>query len=192
MRQEFAILRSTLKSQYHAALAMLRQAIDRCPDDIWIAVGDSTPFWRVAYHTLYYTDLYLQPDERSFRPWDHHQTRIQHMDDIPGPPELEEFTELADRPPQTGNPYTKPELLAYWTTCDGMIDAAVDALDVLRADSGFSWKPRSKVELQVENIRHIQHHTAQLIARLRSEANIGVEWVGGGVRSSAGSRISDC
>jgi hypothetical protein len=26
-------LRTVLKSQYHAALAMLRQALDRCPQD---------------------------------------------------------------------------------------------------------------------------------------------------------------
>jgi len=28
-------LGSALKSQYHAALAMLRLAIERCPDDLW-------------------------------------------------------------------------------------------------------------------------------------------------------------
>src|SRR5687768_10299172 len=30
-------LRSVLKSQYHAALATLRQAIDACPDDLWVS-----------------------------------------------------------------------------------------------------------------------------------------------------------
>jgi len=32
-------VRAALKSQYHAALATLKQAIDRCPDDLWTAQG---------------------------------------------------------------------------------------------------------------------------------------------------------
>src|SRR5437667_12873733 len=67
-------LRSALKSQYHATLAMLRTAIRRCPDDLWTARSDhANPFWRIAYHTLFYTHLYLQPNNRVFRPWEHHQ-----------------------------------------------------------------------------------------------------------------------
>ena len=31
-----ATLRSVLKSQYHAALAMLRETLERCPEDVWI------------------------------------------------------------------------------------------------------------------------------------------------------------
>ena len=30
-----AAVRAALKTQYHAALAMLRQAIELCPDAIW-------------------------------------------------------------------------------------------------------------------------------------------------------------
>jgi len=37
----------------------------------------------------------------------------------------------------------------------------------------------SKLEHQFVNIRHIQHHGAQLADRLRSAANIGIRWVGG-------------
>jgi hypothetical protein len=55
-------LRSALKSQYHATLAMLRAAIRRCPDDLWTGSGGhANPFWRIAYHTLFYAHLYLQP-----------------------------------------------------------------------------------------------------------------------------------
>src|SRR5574341_580508 len=107
-------LRSALKSQYRATLAMLRTAIRRCPNDLWTARdGHANPFWRIAYHTLFYTDLYLQPNNRVFRPWEHHQRGIQHM----------------DRPLKTLRPYTKAEVLAYWTICDSMVDDAVNVLD---------------------------------------------------------------
>src|SRR5438552_8813628 len=74
-------LRSALKSQYHATLAMLRTAIRRYHDDLWTARSDNAhPFWPIAYHTLFYTNLYLQPNNRVFRPWDNQQKRIKHMD----------------------------------------------------------------------------------------------------------------
>jgi hypothetical protein len=46
------------------------------------------------------------------------------------------------------------------------------------APSGFFWLPFSKLELQLYNIRHVQHHTGQLIDRLRTVAGIGVARVG--------------
>jgi hypothetical protein len=76
-----------------------------------------------------------------------------------------------------GEPYTQVEVLEYWEFCDRMVDDAVDALDLDRADSGFSWYRMSKLEHQVVNIRHIQHHGAQLIDRVRSAAHVGIGWV---------------
>ena len=45
------------------------------------------------------------------------------------------------------------------------------------APSGFSWLRFGKTELQLYNIRHIQHHAGQLTDRLRTAAGIGVRWV---------------
>ena len=64
---------SGTKSQYHAALTMLRQAIEACPPELWTDASYVNPFWHVAYHTLFYTDFYLQPSESAFVPWEHHR-----------------------------------------------------------------------------------------------------------------------
>jgi len=69
-------------------------------------------------------------------------------------------------------------VLEYWSFCDGMIDGIVDAMDVLSPESGFWWYPIPKIEHQIVNIRHIQHHTAQLADRVRTAANVGIDWVG--------------
>ena len=156
------LLRAALKSQYHAALAMLREAIERCPGGLWSSDERKNPFWWIAYHALHYTHLYIQPSESAFRPWEHDQ---------PGLPDL-------DEPLETFRSYTKAELLAYWTFCDEMVDDTVDGLDLLDPESGFSWKKTSRAEHQIASIRHIQHHTAQLTDRLRAAANVGIDWVG--------------
>ena len=54
----------------------------------------------------------------------------------------------------------------------------VDAVDLLSPSSGFYWYKIPKLEHQLVNIRHIQHHGAQLADRLRQAADIGVDWVG--------------
>jgi hypothetical protein len=165
-------LRSVLKSQYHAALAMLRDAIDKCPDDLWSGTGHTNACWQIAYHALFFAHLYSRRTADDFRPWEHHQANVQYPDGIAGPP-IEGSTL-----PLLPEPYTKARMLAYWSLCDGMIDGAVDAIDVLSPESGFSWYPIPKIEHQIVNIRHIQHHTAQLADRVRSAANVGIDWVG--------------
>ena len=80
-------LRTILKSQYHAALAMLRETIEECPDDVWLRTDQRNSFWQIAYHTLYFTHLYMQPNKASFQPWQHHQADVQHPDGIPDPPD---------------------------------------------------------------------------------------------------------
>lgn len=164
-------LRSVLKSQYHAALAMLRETLDRCPDDVWTSTDHTNAFWQIAYHTLYFTHLYLQPNEAAFRPWEHQQP-AQHEDGIPGPPDPESTLPLIPAP------YEKSEVLEYWNICYAMVDEAVDALDLNNPTSGFSWYKVSKLEHQFISIRHVQHHTAQLADRLRAAADVGIKWVG--------------
>jgi hypothetical protein len=44
---------------------MLRGAIDACPATLWTSDRYVNPFWQVAYHTLFYTHLYLQPQKRT-------------------------------------------------------------------------------------------------------------------------------
>jgi uncharacterized damage-inducible protein DinB len=42
--------------------------------------------------------------------------------------------------------------------------------------SGFDWLPTNRMELHLYNIRHIQHHTGQLVERLRQNGVKGIRW----------------
>jgi hypothetical protein len=157
---------------------MLRGAIERCPDSMWADDSYRNPFWRIAYHALYYAHLYAQPDAESFVPWERHQTGLHDMDDVPAPPEIQELTEHPHRPPRTGKPLSQQEILRYWEVCDGLVDETIDGLDLGAEASGFSWYPIPKIEHLMVSIRHIQHHAAQLAERLRTACDVGVDWVG--------------
>jgi len=162
--------RAALKSQYHAALKTLRLAIEACPDDRWDDPSDGLAvFWRVAYHTVFYTHFYLSDDHESFTPWEHHREHAPSLDglDWDGTP-----INVACEP------YTREQILEYWRLCDGMVDGRVDAMDLDAAACGFPWYPLPKLEHQLVNLRHIQHHAAALSSRLRREAGVEVAWVG--------------
>src|SRR5262245_55571959 len=173
------LLRTVLKSQYHASLAMLRQTIEKCPDDLWYSKDQINAFWQTAYHTLFFTHLYLQPNDAAFKPWKHHQANVQYEDAIAGKRDPNSTLPLLPEP------YTREQVLEYWVFCDGMVNEADDALDLLSLESGFYWYKVSKLEHQIINIRHIQIGAAQLAARLRATLNIGLEWVGTGDKARA-------
>jgi hypothetical protein len=165
-------LRRILCSQYHAGLAMLRQAIERTPDDLWVSPAYPTRTWQLAYHTLFFTHLYLQPDEQAFRPWPKHVADVQYPDGIPGPADPESHR------PLVAEPYSRAAVLEYREHVDGMVDAMVESLDLLSEESGFHWYPVSKLEHQLINLRHLQHGAAQLADRLRAACDLGIDWVG--------------
>ena len=155
--------REAIRSQYHAALEMLKQAIVKCPESLWDDPADKNRFWHVAYHTLFYTHLYLQDSIERFKPW---------SGDRRGYASLR----AGDRD-KIGEPYTKEQVLAYLQFCWEQVTEKVGALDLDAETSGFHWLPFGKLELQLYNIRHISQHLGELMERLGARAGIDVDWV---------------
>jgi hypothetical protein len=50
----------------------------------------------------------------------------------------------------------------------------------LTAQCGFPPKTFSRAELHIYNLRHVQHHAAQLIMRLRLDSDIDIPWMRSG------------
>jgi hypothetical protein len=151
---------------------MLRDAIEKCPEDLWYNRDQVNAVWQVAYHTLFFVHLYTCRTEAEFEPWTHHQANVQHPDGMTGPPDPTSTLPLIPEP------YTKALVLEYWDFCDSRMDEALDSLDVMAAKAGISWKTMSMLEHHIGNIRHIQIGATQIGARLRATLNIGVDWVG--------------
>ena len=173
-------IREALKEQFHAGLAMLAECIEKCPDDLWTAAaakvddGDRVifrPFWRIAFHTLYFTHLYLGQGESSFQPWpDRKPGYFEEMWDSSWDIEPFEFPEEAE-------PISKTQLLSYHSYLRGLIDSTIDSLDLDTANSGFHWYQNiSKLSHELLNLRHLQGHVGQL-SELLMARGIPTEWV---------------
>lgn len=154
-------VRNALKTQYRAALATLRQAIERCPDDLWVKEGKLPTFWQIAYHALFYAHLYMMPDLDSFVPWAKHRDEHESME-VPTP--------------SGQHPYTQSELLEYCDHVASLVDATVDRLDLASPTCGFYWYRIPKLDHEILSIRHVEQHVGQLDALLRLEGLEALDW----------------
>ena len=159
-------------SQYLSALAMLEQAIERCPEDMWDDPQDQNKTWHVAYHTLFYTHLYAHTRGQDFQSWEHHREGYENMGSK---------SEPSHDPPNAGKqPYSKDEVLSFLGFCRDYLREQIPILD-MEAESGFPWIPMNKLACHAYNLRHLQHHIGQITGRLRARAGVSVDWVIGRV-----------
>jgi len=78
--------------------------------------------------------------------------------------------------------YGTDVILEYVQSCKAKASdrIAAETSESLAGPSGFDWVPLPRCELHLYNIRHIQHHAAQLSVCLRRSTGEGVEWRGTG------------
>ncbi|MEW6029337.1 MAG: hypothetical protein AB1564_13895 [Chloroflexota bacterium] len=141
-------IKPILQSQYLAALAMLKQAIVKCPPEAWDDPRDKDRFWFVAYHTLRYAHLYLKAQDKGYVRWE---------------------ARRHDRP---GLPFTKEEILQRLALVE---KDAMTQIRIMDLDEDSMPGLANKFELQLYNLRHIQQHVGELYQRL-SPYNLKLEW----------------
>ena len=162
-------LTNALASQYEAALKMLRTAIEATPNVVWDSADYENRTWRLAYHTLHCTKMYLASSLETFSVW---EGAIEGAESLGGSWEDPSTAVVVE------GVHSADELVTFLESLLAELPEAIVALP-LEAESGFDWYPFSRLELHLNNIRHIQHHTGQIIERLRSHGVTGIEWVSG-------------
>jgi hypothetical protein len=164
-------VKQILTGQFEAALAMMKQCVEACPLELWEGKIANDTFRQVAYHTLFFVDLYLTPNEEAFSLRDLHHRGGD------------------ERSPTPSAGLTKDETLDYVMLCRQKMIETLEAEtgESLEGPSGFSYRRISRGELHVYNLRHVQHHVGQMSAYLRrvdeSLSNPkALPWVGTGWR----------
>ncbi len=148
--------------QFGAAIDMLENAVRACPDELWGDRSKQPEYSNLVYHTLFWLDLYLSGPVEGFAP--------------PAPFNLEELDPAGVLPER---PYSKDVLLDYLRHGRDKCRAAINGLTDARARERlrFRWGEVSYTELLLYNMRHVQHHTAQLNLILRQQIDSAPGWV---------------
>ncbi|UCF33438.1 MAG: DinB family protein [Phycisphaerales bacterium] len=163
-----------IANQFEAALCTLNTCIEECPPTVWDAPVANLAFCQAVFHALFYTDCYLGPDTESLKQQAFHREN---------PDFFRDYEELEDRKQQ--QMYDKESTIKYMASCRRKASEviAAETAETLSARCGFDWLPFSRAELYVYNIRHIQHHAAQLILRLRLSTDVNIPWARSGWRA---------
>ncbi len=149
--------------QFGGAVEMLRRAIEACPDELWERHAETMGYWFLAYHTLFFVGFDLHPADEPYSspPFDRFEYELQRV------------------PPPYGVPYAKGDLLAYLEQTLQRVRTVVSGLrggdSVEVRGSGRLGIPALEVVLY--ELRHVQHHAAQLNAWLRREGVEPPGWV---------------
>ncbi len=164
-------LKTVVWQQFGAAIDMLENAMQACPNELWNDRTRQPEFWQLAYHTLYWLDFYLSEEAgSSFAP--------------PAPLTLDEM----DPDAVAERPYTKDELQNYLEIGRERCRSFIAGLNDQRASEQIALGSfaGSRLESLLYNLRHVQHHAAQLNLILRQQINTAPRWVRKTSRSLSG------
>ena len=152
-------MKTILWNQFGAAIDMLENAVAECPDSLW---NDSSQFWYKAYHCIFFLDYYLSEDADNFMP--------------PKPFTLSEFNPDGEMPERV---YSKEELITYINFCREKCRKLISALSEENLKKRFKnqYMDYSRLEIILDNMRHVQHHTGQLNLLIRHSGDIPPDWV---------------
>lgn len=147
---------------------MLRECVERCPDDLWAATVDKAPrtFWRIAYHAAFYSHFYLSQERSEFEAWNKH---VDHA--------VMTFADEGEELPPSGTVYTQQDVIEYIDFVSERTGEMIERLDLRAPDSGFSWYPNfAKLDHVLLTLRHLGVHVGQL-QELLFARGIEPDWI---------------
>ena len=166
-------LKESLWKQFGASIDMLKNAILLWPEEYW---NTDKRFFYVAYHCLIFLDYYLSIPPKNYCP----QLPFAIADPVEIPEEAVDDI-IPDRI------YSKKELLDYLQAsrlkCRELIEGLteeklkqrwIEKPDELSAHCTLNY---NVLEILLYNLRHVQHHAAQLNLLLRQKINKASDWV---------------
>ena len=152
-------IKTAIWHQFGASLDMLENAISMCHDEHW---DTEMNFWYNAYHCIFWTDYYLTTEPNKFMP--------------PAPFTFSEFDPNGKKPDRT---YSRTELISYLDHCRQKATLLISTLTDEKLNERWinDYKNYSLFEILLYNLRHIQHHAAQLNLMLRQTVDKTPNWV---------------
>ncbi len=161
------VLKENLWKQFGGSIDMLKNAIAFCPDDYWNA---NKKLFYHAYHCLIFLDYYLTIPPTNF-----------------SSPLPFTITEPADLPADAiddlvpNRIYSREELLDYLQSCRNKCHQVIADLTEEKLNERWIEEEGNRsypfLELLLYNMRHVQHHAAQLNLLLRQGIDDAPKWV---------------
>lgn len=142
-------MKEQILKQYTASITMLKSCVEQYDESVWSDDTYDTPACAIAYHVTYCANMYGAPSEKAMIHWDGEDEK--------------KFQ------------FTKTEILDFIAHTEKNLPTYLEEFSANDA-CWPDWYDLPQLEFHFNNIRHIQHHTAQLIERHRLTRKLKVEW----------------
>lgn len=151
-----AAIRRMLQAQYDKCLKMFDETVAGYTESLWFDADTyQNPAWQVAFHALFFANIYCSPTEDAIVGWPKLRPSYDRLDRNPGAPDRDELV---------NNPYTQKDIQEFLALIRSQLPHYLEALEPEK-QCWPSWYDEPQLEFHLNNIRHIQHHTAELIER---------------------------
>jgi uncharacterized damage-inducible protein DinB len=152
-----------LRRHFEPTLEMLRQTVRACPDELWDARDDGSPFWQYAYHALVGVDFWLSDSPQAFA--------------FPAFHTREALIESGETPAEA---LSREQIEDYLEQVVAKSQALLDRLtpEALLQETEFVGQQWTTADRILVQIRHVQHHAGQLNAALKRKVGGAPGWVG--------------
>lgn len=158
-------IKPAIASQYLATLAMLKECVSNCPDQVWHSGKHPRNTWRIAVHATFYAHQYMMPSVEVFTPFKQFQDQNGLLD----------LWEDANAPVIPAIPQS--EVLEYISFIESIVVTTINGLDLSSPESGFPWyKNFPKLDHLILSLRHLATHVGQL-EEILNQNNIDYSWI---------------
>lgn len=161
------VVKESLWKQFGASIDMLKNAIAMWPEQNW---STDKRFFYIAYHSLVFLDYYLTIPSKHFSP--------------PLPFTFSESENIPEEAVDDLVPdriYTRDELLSFLQSCREKCYTTIVGLTEEKLSQRWISESGDRnyavLEILLYNMRHVQHHAAQLNLMLRAKINQAPDWV---------------
>lgn len=155
-------MQDAIYQQFGASVDSLEAAIQACPKALWKTGERWHQPWYLAFHTVFWLDLYLSESASKYQP----------------PPPFTRCELEANVFPE--RPYTQEEILSWLQLSRKNLTkrlATISTREDARRSCHLHWGEMEAAELLLYNLRHVQHHAAQINLLIRQSGGEPSAWV---------------
>ena len=161
------LIRDAITRQFDAAFAMMKAAMEQCPADVWADDSKGPAGWKLAYHTLFFTDVYLGES----------------FDEYEQPAWADDWAflfegKISREPYEVELPDVVYDVAQLTAFCEEVNANArrVIAEKPLDDQAPSPHVEGTRLDMHVYNLRHLQHHVGQLTLLTRRGGGGVVGW----------------
>jgi hypothetical protein len=153
-----------------AAFEMLSNAIKNANDDVWDNIIDERRFWNIAYHTVFFCDIYLSDFDPDIE-------NVEEQYSVPA--YLKEWENAYDFDTIHEPPIPKKVLQRFLKETRSKLSSrfAEGIIENQIGEKATSWLRMSKGAVLLYNMRHIMQHVGHLNDILREHSLPASRWL---------------